>query len=253
MQARLLAPLAVTLCLALVGCSSSPAPPPASAPEARPSARPEQRSKASTGRQGSTGVEAKRSRGRGDRRAGQRDRQTGLPKASADSRAGRDRPRAPTLASGFASRPDPAGDGDREGETPGYADLRRATVQGRGAAARFTVTVDGPIPAAGTGDGTYMTASFRLRMQRGREHQIYVTGDKHGWKPDLDNRGHFPGRFSIAGDRFIFELPWSELGGPSRFTWLTRSSWTRSSSGPLDQIDFAFDQVPEYEDASYPE
>ncbi len=118
---------------------------------------------------------------------------------------------------------------------------------------RFSLRVDGPIPPERTEEGVDMTASFHLRMRGGDEHQIYAIGSNSGWKADLDNSGSFPGRFALDGDTFVFELPWARLGGVSRFTWLAQTSWTRAPEGALVETEFAFDQVPEHEKASYPD
>lgn len=156
----------------------------------------------------------------------------------------------PAVASAF--RADPSGDGDREGDPPPYADIRRATLKGSGRTLRLTLRVDGPIERS-LPEGTDMTVNFRLELGRDRNHQIYAVGGREGWRADLDNSGRFPGRFVVSGDRFVFELPWSRLDGPARLRWEAETAWTRASSGPLGQTEFAFDRVPEYEPASYPE
>lgn len=158
----------------------------------------------------------------------------------------------PRPAVGSAFRADPSGDGDREGSPPAYADIRRATLKGTRRMLTLTLRVDGPIERS-LPEGSDMTANFRLERRGGRDHQIYVIGTSSGWEADLDNTGSFPGRFALAGDRFVFQLSWSRLGGPARLRWEAETAWTRTPSGPLGQTEFAFDRVPEYEPASYPE
>jgi hypothetical protein len=98
-----------------------------------------------------------------------------------------------------------------------------------------------------------MTMNFRLDMKGSEEHQIYALGGSDGWQADLDNSGSFPGRFVIAGDSFVFELPWSRLGGAKRFRWESETAWTKKPSSPLGQTEFSFDRVPEFEPARFPE
>lgn len=253
-----LGPLLVALVLVLGGCSEDPAPGPATTDSSR-----------SPGKQSSADAADGGNRRKGGphqlRRSGGQDLRTTRPGDASDaSRSGpgasdgKRRPDGRTAASdgiatASASRSDPVGDGDRQGDTPGHADIRRARVTGRGETVRFSLTVDGAIPRSGTEEGVDMTASFHLRMRGGDEHQIYALGRQSGWRADFDNSGEFPGRFALEGDTFVFELPWERLGGAAAFKWLAQTSWTRSPEGPLDDTDFAFDQAPEYETARYPE
>jgi len=156
----------------------------------------------------------------------------------------------PALAVAFRS--DPSGDTDRDGDPPAYTDIRRALLQGRGRTLRLTLRVDGPIDET-LPEGTDMTVNFRLDLRGDDDYQIYAVGGREGWRADPANSGRFPGRFLISGDRFVFELPWSALGGPARLRWEAETAWTRTPSGLLAQTEFAFDRVPEYEAASYPE
>lgn len=125
-------------------------------------------------------------------------------------------------------------------------------MQGTARTLKLILRVDGAIERS-LADGTDMTVNFRLQMRGREEHEIYAIGTDEGWRADLDNSGSFPGRFALAGDSFVFELPWARLGGPTRLRWEAESAWTRSPSGPLAQTEFAFDRVPEYETARYPE
>lgn len=157
------------------------------------------------------------------------------------------------LASGASgSRSDPSGDPDRSGDAPAYADIRRATLRGTPRTLTLTLRVDGEIPKA-LPEGADMTMNFRLDLRGDNDHQIYAIGGRDGWRADLDNSASFPGRFSIAGDSFAFELPWRRLGGRATFRWEAETAWTYTPSGPLAETEFAFDRVPEYEAARYPE
>ena len=155
------------------------------------------------------------------------------------------------VASASAAFPDPSGDGDREGDPPAYADIRRAALKGTGRTLRLILRVDGTIPEA-LPDGSDVTVNFRIERKGAGDHQIYAIGGSSGWSAYLDDSGSFPGRFEIVDDRFVFELAWSELGGPARLRWEAESAWTDSPSGPLDQTEFSFDRVPEYRTAFYP-
>ena len=158
----------------------------------------------------------------------------------------------PPPAAATAVRSDPSGDTDRSGEPPAYTDIRRAILQGAGRTLRLTLRVDGDI-AETLAEGSDMTVNFRLDLKGSNDHQIYAVGGRDGWRADLDNSGRWPGRFAVAGDRFVFELDWSRLGGPARLRWEAESAWTKSPSNPLAQTEFAFDRVPEYEPAPYPD
>ena len=257
MPSRVGRSLFLTACLVLGACSEEADPGPTSAPRGGPAARADEAPRAE-GERGGTGERGRRSKpsATGDR--GSRRRAQAQARSSPDPAADR-APRAAGrregggAATASASRSDPSGDGDRQGDPPGYADIRRAAVTGAGEAIRFTIGVDGDIPRGGTGEGENLTASFHLRMRDGDRHQIYAIGSSNGWRADLDNSGRFPGRFALEGDRFVFELSWERLGGTRRLEWLAQTSWTRSAEGPLDETDYAFDQVPEHENASYPE
>lgn len=247
--------LLLTACLVLGGCSEEGGPSRAAVPRQSAAARADQTPRAESERDQKRKRHGSKRSARGDGGSG-RDEQA--PAGSSSDQA-TDRPQKVAgpgergVATASASRSDPSGDGDRQGDPPGYADIRRAAVTGAGEAVRFTIGVDDLIPRGGTGQGENLTASFHLRMRDGDEHQIYAIGSSSGWRADLDNSGRFPGRFALDGDRFLFELTWEHLGGVRRLKWLAQTSWTRSAEGPLDETDFAFDQVPEYERASYPE
>lgn len=150
-----------------------------------------------------------------------------------------------------SSRSDPRADGDSSGERPGYVDIRRATIAGSKRTVSFAIRVAGAIPRPLEERGSNMTASFRLDMPDGSTHNIYAIGDDRGWRAEFDG-GSFPGRFSIAGDVFVWDLHSGAIGA-RRFRWFAQTAWTRSASGPLGETDYYFDRVPEFEAANYPE
>lgn len=257
---------AVSLLLAVsvgvVGCSQdAPQLAPDSAPTKRRSSEGHARPASKAG-----GSKAGRQGGEGSTRDGSSDGSSGASDASgsddsssgsnsdggSSSGAGTGGGGEQTGSSSWAMRSDPPGDDHRQGQAPTYSDIRKATISGPGSTISFTLETDASPPQR-LAEGIDMTARFHFKMSDGEEHHIYAMGGKKGWKPDLDNSGEFPGRFELDGNRFVFELPWTRLGGPSSFKWLAQTSWTRWPEDDADDPDFAFDQVPEYQKASYPE
>lgn len=135
---------------------------------------------------------------------------------------------------------DAAGDTEDSGTSPGYVDLRRASIADRGRGrVRFRLEVAAPFEERMSGS-TYVYLEFRLEGE-GRDVSLVAEGDANGWGVYL-GEDLLPGRFVIDGSTMTFTVPWKSVGGRGAFDWYVASSWTRST---LLDTDYSFDRVPD--------
>jgi hypothetical protein len=125
--------------------------------------------------------------------------------------------------------------GDAGTGVAAYADLRSITVEDEGTYARFTVRMAGPIPARLPADETMGIGVelYRTRLQNESDYQVFADGQPDGWFAYLhtpDGFVRYPGTFGIGGDRLVFTLPWSALGGASSGTFAGFADWTRAET-----------------------
>lgn len=140
---------------------------------------------------------------------------------------------------------DGAGDLERAGSPPGYADLVRACVREVGSSIRFELTLNGAAPARMPDDDSFLTLGFRL--PRGGDAESYVGAEVHsgGWSAYLTHgqgRKALPGALTVKGATVYLTVPAGELGGAAKLTWKAESSWTRSQ---LLRTSYAFDAAPD--------
>ena len=125
---------------------------------------------------------------------------------------------------------------DADPSAPGYADMTAVTIEDNGDEARVTVDVDGSLPTQ-LADGEVMGIGVDLYRQgnAGRESdwQLFADGESTGWYAYLQTtRGfvRYPGTFALGGNRVVFTVPWSSLGGSRSGTFTAFVDWTRRSS-----------------------
>ena len=107
--------------------------------------------------------------------------------------------------------------GDATGQSPSYADIRQLLVESDGKNARVTVAVADDIPdALAAGEVQGIGVDFYRSDDTESDYQLFVDGDDSGWRAFLqtpDGIVQYPGSFGVGGRVFVFELPWSSLGG----------------------------------------
>ena len=116
---------------------------------------------------------------------------------------------------GIAGVADPTG--DASGQSPAYADIRQLLIESDGRNARVTVAVVGDIPKAlSAGEVQGIGVDFYRSDETESDYQLFVDGNDQGWRAFLqtpDGIVQYPGSFGVGGRVFVFELPWSSLGG----------------------------------------
>jgi hypothetical protein len=152
------------------------------------------------------------------------------------------------ISRAVASRGDSASDGEGNGDTPNYAEMTRASVRGTGENVELTVTFAEALPQAMPDGNTFMAVGFRFEGKREKPY-VYADGDRSGWTPGVSSSDSYPGEFSVSGNKMIFTLPWSALGGAQKFKWYANDSWVKSG---LVTTSYLFDEVPNLERAHYP-
>ena len=135
----------------------------------------------------------------------------------------------PEYARRSASVDDDNNDGKKEGITPAYAEITRASVTGLGKNFRLRLTFDGDVPHEMPNDKTHMVIAFGITgpgNEEGYSFGAQATND--GWNAyagGKDDSGRFPGEFFIRGNQIDLIAPWTYIQGPRAFEWYATSSW----------------------------
>ena len=136
--------------------------------------------------------------------------------------------------------------GDASGQSPAYADIRQLLIESDGTDARVTVAVAGDIPDALTeGEVQGIGVDFYRTDGTESDYQLFVDGDDGGWRAFLqtpDGIVQYPGSFGVGGRVFVFELPWSSLGGRKAADVDLFIDWSKRKS-PLN--DSGNDRAPQ--------
>ena len=130
----------------------------------------------------------------------------------------------------LATVPDATGDPSGLQRKPAYADLTTVRVEDDGAQARFTVELAAPMPSP-LGPDEVMGIGVDLFRGDGREsdYQVFADGASEGWLAYFsDDKGFhkFPGTFQLGGNKLVFTLPWSVLGGRQAGSVSAFCDWT---------------------------
>lgn len=140
---------------------------------------------------------------------------------------------------------DPAEDLESRGDPPGYVDLTGLAVESGPETVTFTVNVAGPFPSEMPDQETNALVTIGFQKS-GDEYFIQGEASTDGWSASMSKNGRsveYRGRFGIAGDRMTFSVPWADAGGPGRLRWSVDTSWTHTTT--LD-TDYAFDRAPQF-------
>lgn len=129
-------------------------------------------------------------------------------------------------------------DDDASGESPRYADIRQLLIESDGKRARVTVAVAGAIPTSlGRGEVQGVGIDFYRTDDKESDYQLFADGGSDGWRAFLstpDGVVEYPGTFGIGGRVFVFEVPWSTLGGKQAADVAMFVDWSRRGE-PLNE------------------
>lgn len=131
----------------------------------------------------------------------------------------------------LASSSDRIGDQSGLQQKPAYADLASLRLEDDGELARFTVELAAPLPSPLGPDEVMGIGVDLFRGGEESEFQVFADGASEGWLAYYsDNKGFhkFPGTFQLGGNKLVFTLPWSMLGGRQPGTLTAFCDWTTS-------------------------
>jgi hypothetical protein len=136
----------------------------------------------------------------------------------------------PAFARRVASQDDPRDDAQKEGITPSYAEIIKASIVGLGEDFKMTLTLDGQLPDRMPNDKTHMIVAFGITGTE--ENEGYSFGaqcTENGWNAYAggrdDSNGEFPGTFFARGNTVEMTVPWAYINGPRAFEWYAASNW----------------------------
>ena len=158
----------------------------------------------------------------------------------------------PSLARASASVDDPASDSKRQGVTPPYTEMTRASIEGLGKNVRFTITFAGPVPERVDKDQYMVTAFGVTGRKEGEGYGVGGICDENGWRPYAGSKGQnekFPGTFEVSGNQIVMEVAWKYVNGPRAFEWYVSSGWYGKVA---NQTHWAFDGAPNGEAGRFP-
>lgn len=160
----------------------------------------------------------------------------------------------PSLARRSAIVEDGASDATKEGLTPDFAEIIRATIQGIGDDFRMILRVNGTVPDSVPDDKTHWIIAFGITGAE--ENEGYSFGaqlTQKGWQAYAGGAekgdGGFPGTFLTEGNEIIMTVPWSYIEGPREFEWYAASNWFRSLA---NQTHYSVDLAPNEDLAKFP-
>jgi hypothetical protein len=159
----------------------------------------------------------------------------------------------PSLARRTAIVDDASSDATKEGITPDFAEIVRATIQGIGEDFRMILRVNGSVPDDVPDDKTHWIIAFGITGAN--ENEGYSFGaqlTQEGWQAyagGAEGNEGFPGTFLTEGDEIIMTVPWSYIRGPREFEWYAASNWFRSLA---NQTHYSVDLAPNEDLAKFP-
>lgn len=135
----------------------------------------------------------------------------------------------PEYARRSASVDDANNDGQKEGLTPAYSEITRASITGLGKSFRLRLTLDGDVPHEMPNDKTHMVIAFGITGTDEEEGTSFgAQATDEGWTAyagGKDDSGEFPGEFFINGNEIDMIVPWTYIHGPRAFEWYATSAW----------------------------
>ena len=161
----------------------------------------------------------------------------------------------PEFARRTATVDDPKDDSTKDGITPAYAEILKASIVGLGEDFRMTLTLDGAPPERMPNDKTHMIIAFGITGTE--ENEGYSFGaqcTEEGWTAYAggrdDGKGEFPGTFIINGNSIEMTVPWDYIRGPRAFEWYSASNWF---SQLANQTHYRVDLAPSDGLAKFPQ
>lgn len=158
----------------------------------------------------------------------------------------------PSLARASAALDDPPDDTKKQGLTPAYTELTRASIQGLGDNVRITMRFAADVPNQVTKNEYMVIAMGVTGRKKDDGIALGATADDQGWKPyagGKDQRSKFPGTFEVQGNEIVMTIPWSFVNGPRAFEWYSSTGWYRQLG---NQTHWSFDSIPNEEAAKFP-
>lgn len=146
--------------------------------------------------------------------------------------------------------------GDMAGDpAPAYAEVVGASITGRGDTVEVVVSMGAPLPdRVGERDNLLAGVGIEYGGRMGGI-AVSVQGTHDGWLPSIHRDGgqrELDRGFEIEGNRFVWTVPWDDLGGARRFRWGASVRWFQFESGDLSQATQAQDSAPGAGPATYP-
>lgn len=161
----------------------------------------------------------------------------------------------PAYARRTASVDDPNDDATKEGITPAYAEIVKASIVGLGEDFRMTLTLDGQVPDKMPNDKTHMIIAFGITGTEENEgYSFGAQATEEGWSAYAggkdDANSQFPGTFFVKGNSIEMTVPWDYINGPRAFEWYSASNWF---SQIANQTHYRVDLAPSDGLAKFPQ
>ena len=159
----------------------------------------------------------------------------------------------PSLARASARLTDPASDAQKEGVTPGHAEIVEASVTGLGENFRIVIRFNGEVPSQAPNDKTHWIVSYG--MTGANEDEGYSFGAQcttEGWQAyagGKEGQDRFPGTFHAQGREIVMTIPWDYVQGPREFEWYTASNYFQQIANTTH---YSVDLAPNKDLAKFP-
>ena len=137
--------------------------------------------------------------------------------------------------------------GDAGLQSKPYGDVVRLRLDDNGTRARFTVEMAAAFPTPLPADEQVHLGLDLFRGSDGEsEFQLFGEGNSDGWRAWLQGPKGFveyPGTFEMGGNRLVFTVPWSALGGRRPGSLRVLAEWDKARLAVL--ADSSSDRAPE--------
>lgn len=137
-------------------------------------------------------------------------------------------------------------DAKKEGITPAYAEIIKASIIGLGKDFKMTLTLADDVPQQMPNDKTHMIIAFGITGSNEDEgYSFGAQSTTDGWTPYAggkdDGNSEFPGTFEVSGNTIVMVVPWDYINGPRAFEWYSASNWF---SQLANQTNYRVDLAP---------
>lgn len=146
-------------------------------------------------------------------------------------------------------------DAKKEGVTPAYAEIVKASIVGLGEDFKMTITLADDVPQQMPNDKTHMIIAFGITGSNDDEgYSFGAQCTQDGWTPYAggkdDGNSEFPGTFRVDRNRIEMVIPWDYVKGPRAFEWYSASNWF---SQLANQTSYRVDLAPNQGLAKFPQ